>query len=412
MSQAPHHSFDIIIAGGGAGGLALALTLLQRCDISIAIIETNPQGNAPSKESSTMDVRSVALSAFSCEFLQRLGIENLSELAQPIEKIRVTDQGHIGQTMIDSLSLQRDYLGQVIELNELNNALLEQLKPHQGESLTWFCPDKVAAITKQKDCVDISLESGGKLHTKLLVIAEGGMSATRELAGIQSSTKDYPQSAIVANVRLDRDHHNCAHERFTPTGPLALLPIRSVASQPAHSYCSLVWTVDRQDADKILAYDDPRFLSALQQQFGYRLGRLQQVGNRQSFPLSLQQAHSHISQRVALISNAAQMLHPIAGQGLNLGIRDIATLSHLLLSNNDPGHPSLLYQYQRLRQPDQQLTIGATDTLVSLFSNQYLPLVVGRNLGLLGLQCSARLKQYFAMTAMGYNDTRQIDAKL
>ncbi len=409
-----HISLDVIIAGGGASGMALALSLLQSTDFRIGIIEANPSllNDKQNASEAQLDVRSIALSAFSCDFLQRIGLTSLSEMAQPIERIHVSDRGYAGRVELDAAEFERDYLGQVVELERLNQGLLAQLKPIDDTRLTWFCPEHVEQLSQDDSGVEVTLSGGQLLRCKLLVIAEGGHSPTRQLAGFSTDHKSYEQHGIVANVRLDRDHHNCAYERFTDSGPLALLPMQNTDSHHPQRQCSLVWTVKNGQQQALLDASDNEFLSQLQDAFGYRLGNFVEVGARQSFPLSLLKCQQHVRHRIALVGNAAQTLHPIAGQGLNLGIRDIASLSACLQGQLDPGAFEGLWAYQKARKPDQTLTCGATDMLVSVFSNHLLPMVVGRNLGLLAMQSSSSLKRFFAMQAMGYNQRETLDAKL
>jgi len=218
----------------------------------------------------------------------------------------------------------------------------------------------------------------------------------RQLAGIDHTSDDYNQNAVIGNVTPGKDHQNIAYERFTDSGPLALLPMSG-------GRCSLVWTVDRDNIGTVMEWDDKTFLTQLQQRFGMRLGTLQKVGRRNAYPLALVRTDEHIRPRLALIGNAAHVLHPIAGQGFNLGIRDVAALAQVIVEakDDDIGALSVLNQYEQWRKRDQDCVTGLTDGLVRIFSNQITPLVIARNSGLLAMDMIPPVKRMLMRQTMG-----------
>ncbi|MFA3792936.1 2-octaprenyl-6-methoxyphenyl hydroxylase [Aliiglaciecola sp. SL4] len=421
-------SFDLVIAGGGAVGLTLALAIAQQSQLNVAVIEANerpePQNksenspkstnsnadNCTSNNDSFLDLRSVALSAQSTQILGALGLTSLSKFGCPISHIHVSDKGHLGRSSLHAQDYHLDALGQVIELPVLVELLQNEIKAY-AQQVTFYFGQSIDQLHKSADYVELVLGDKQRLKASLLVIAEGGNSPTREKSGIDTQLKDYQQSAIVANVALFDDHNNTAFERFTPDGPLALLPLKPASQHPGSYRSSLVWTLSRSQCESVLALSDKDFIARLQDEFGYRLGKIKAVGNRSAFPLVQSRALQHIQHRTALLGNACQTLHPIAGQGLNLGLRDVYELVQIILSNqssdktSDIGSYSGLQCYQQNRKNDQARLIGATDLLVHTFSNRYPPLVIGRNLALGILDSHPRLKQILAHHAMGFHGT-------
>lgn len=397
---------DVIIAGAGATGLALGLAITRFTDLQVAIVEAGAEINEQSNAeipSDFLDLRSVALSAQSCQFLSEIGLPSVQQLGCPIDHIHVSDKGHLAQSTMHASDYNLPELGRVVELPLLVSKLYQALKPAQ-KKLSWFWQNQIVAIDRASDSVSVKLSSGTHLNARLLVVAEGGNSPTREKLGIDVTQYNYHQSAIVANIELAEDHKNWAFERFTSNGPLALLPLPDNDSEQNRHRCSLVWTVAEHQRESMMALDEADFLDHFQAEFGYRLGKFKSVGERAWFPLVLTKANLHIHHRAALLGNACQTLHPIAGQGLNLALRDVKTLMDLLNknTNTDPGDFVLLNAYQRVRKQDQSALIAATETLVSTFSNDYFPLVIGRNLALMALDNLPAAKRSLAFRAMGF----------
>ncbi|AWL11129.1 2-octaprenyl-6-methoxyphenol hydroxylase [Saliniradius amylolyticus] len=382
--------FDLVIVGGGTVGSLLALAL-QGSGLRLAVVE--PRQLTDGKHHPGFDARVIALSHYSVSFLEALGLgSDLKQISTPIHRIKVSDQGHLGQCQLAREQQYVDALGRVVALYDLGRLLRQSM----DESIHWYCPDTVASLDYQRQRVGIQLASGRQLRAKLLVVADGAPSQTAALAGIESSVEEYKQSAVIANVAHEKPHQQRAFERFTSTGPLALLPMQGQVS-------SLVWSLNPEQAEAMSDLPEAHFLTELQQAFGYSLGRFERLSQRYAYPLRLIRAERNYAHRTLVIGNAARTLHPIAGQGFNLGLRDVADLTGLLNeAPRDAGDYELLSHYHRCRRRDQHSTIQLTDTLVRMFSNQLLPLVVGRNLGLAALQHCSPLKSVLARQAMGY----------
>lgn len=396
-------NYDLIIAGGGTTGICLALSLLETTPLRIAIVESHDL-NGPTPHPG-FDSRSVALAAKSISLLEQFGIEGMASFGCPIKHIHVSDKGHLGQCLIHADEYQLGAVGNVVELHELGNKLTAQIKDADTQRLSWFRPDSIQQVSRTREHVEVRTAKGHSLRASLLVIAEGGNSPTRELMGMSVERDAYQQTAIIANINVGKPHLNWAFERFTESGPLAMLPLHKVSSQDPYDRCSLVWTVKQHQAQEILSLNDQAFLQRLSQEFGSRLGSLKEVGKRDSYPLSLVKAPQLTSHRVALVGNAAQTLHPIAGQGLNLALRDIHDIAEeikrSLVNAEDIGSYHSLRRYEKKRTADRGKVISLTDSLVRVFSNQHLPLVMGRNIGLNVMNVVPAVKSLLANQAMG-----------
>lgn len=382
---------SIIIAGGGMTGatLALAISHLTQGQLAVTLVE----GTEPaSRVHPGFDGRAIALAEGTCQQLAAIGLwPLLASAATAITDVHVSDRGHASFVSLTAADYGVSALGQVVELHEVGQRLFSRLKNAPGVTLR--CPDKVASVERTRDRVCVALESGEQLTGHLLVAADGSHSRVAAACGVQWQSTDYQQVAVIANVSTQVAHQGRAFERFTEFGPLALLPMSAGRS-------SLVWCHPLAQKDAVDRWGDDRFVAELQRAFGWRLGRITQVGQRTSYPLRLQTASQHIAHRLALVGNAAQTLHPIAGQGFNLGIRDVMSLAETLAAawraGRETGAYATLQHYQQRRQPDAQATIGITDGLVRLFANRYTPLVAGRNLGLMAMDHLPPLRNLLA----------------
>lgn len=410
--------FDLIIAGGGSIGSALALALNKVTGLKIAIVEAQPQVVSDLVDSTHthpgFDAKVVALAKHSADLLQTFGLNELAQISTAIKHIHVSDKGHIGQCQLHSRDYQIPALGYVVQLQQLGQALHNALGRGNSDSLHWFCPDQVSAVMPEQDHIDLQLACGELLRAKLLVVAEGGNSPTRGLLNIATDTLPYEQNALIANVVTDKAHHHWAYERFTEHGPLAVLPLASDWQGSASGCCSsIVWTMAEGELQAMMGLADEVFLAQLQQEFGYRLGNFIAVGQRHAYPLQLVKSCRSISHRAVVIGNAAQSLHPIAGQGLNLGLRDAEALclciQQAIAHKADIGEHRSLRVYEKLRADDQRNTINLTDGLVRVFSNNYGCLVTGRNLGLITMNMLSPLKTKLAQQAMGLLTTSEQD---
>ena len=395
-------NYDIVIVGGAMTGttLALALSAFTNGKMKIAVLERQP---AKQHQQSGFDARCIALSDGSCQKFSRIILpdgQNLWQKIQPfsthIEQIHVSDKGHSGIVEFSAREFHLQQLGAVIELQQAGQIMLQAVE--QSDNIDYLCPVEIAHIERSQDGVKISLKNDRTLTAQLLIGADGTKSEVASAVNIsQEMLHDYGQTAIIANVQTQQPHQNRAFERFTTEGPLALLPMKD-------NLMSLVWCV--RHADELLQADENSFLTRLQQQFGWRLGRFQRCGQRFAYPLTLSCAAQHIQARTVLIGNAAQTLHPIAGQGFNLGIRDVMTLANILsyayLQQQEISDDALLQQYENKRKADQKQMIQLTDGLLTIFANNLLPLQIGRNLGLMALAQSSMLRQYFAKPTLGW----------
>jgi 2-octaprenyl-6-methoxyphenol hydroxylase len=384
---------QLAIVGGGLVGASLALALQQGArqrGWGIVLIEPFAPG---STWQPSYDARCTALSFGSQQIYLRLGLwDRLAPRAEPIREIHVSDRGHFGSTRLRAEDEGVAALGYVVENAWLGHCLWQALDPQVVE---WRCPAQVSAMQALNDGYRLSLEDGSSLDCDLAVLADGGRSALREQLGILVRSTPYGQSALIANLSSAEPHNGQAFERFTEQGPMALLPL-------AENRSALVWTRPAAEARRLLEVPDERFLEELQQSFGYRLGALTRVGERHLYPLSLVEADEQVRPHLVLLGNAAHSLHPIAGQGYNLALRDVQALAEALLESPlAPGEFSVLQDYLRRQQLDQQLTVGFSDRVTRLFSNAQPLLAAGRNLGLLSLDLLPPARHWFARQAMG-----------
>lgn len=390
-------NFDAVVCGGGLVGASLALALAQ-LQLSVALIEAVPFGAV---QQPSFDERTTALSNGSRRVFEALGVWRLVEReATPIRRIHISDKGRFGFARLSAEEQGLNALGFVLPNRVMGEALWRRLR---AENIAVIAPARVMGLRDDEGHRHIEIMEGTTSRTlsaKLVVAADGADSAVRDAAGIGVARSDYGQTAIVTNASSQRFHEYVAYERFTPSGPLAVLPL-------TEGRVGLIWTLAPDRAAEVLTYSDERFLSALQQDFGFRLGRFTRVGQRFSYPLSLTQSASHIAPRLAVIGNAAQGLHPIAGQGFNLGLRDAATLAEILADRQaenatfDPGDPQLLTQYRDWRMQDRSRIIAFTDGLVRTFTQPWGPLKAMRDIGLLAFDMFPPAKDALAQLSLG-----------
>ncbi|TNG91639.1 2-octaprenyl-6-methoxyphenyl hydroxylase [Pasteurellaceae bacterium USgator11] len=396
--------YDLVIVGGAMSGCCLALALAQHLpELRIAVLEKNAKIKPQPHQKCGFDARSIALSQGSCQKLQQIAFnakqslwQKITPLTEAITQIHVSDRGHSGIVELSAQALQLSRLGAVVELAAMGKVLLEAIARYPN--IDYLSPVTITELQRSADAVHLQLSDQSRLQSALLVCADGNHSTIAQQCGIHYQTlNDYQQSAVIANVKAGLAHDGRAFERFTAQGPLALLPLQ-------HDWLSLVWCVRHPEA--LLALDDTDFLAQLQQQFGWRLGKFEQVGQRSAYPLKLQKAERQIHHRLALVGNAAQTLHPIAGQGFNLGLRDVTCLAAILVQavqqGQDLGASAVLQRYQQQRQADQARMINLTDGLVNTFANDLLPLQIARNAGLLALSAFAPLQQQFIKPTLGW----------
>lgn len=384
---------DVVIAGGGLVGASLAIAL---ADSGLQVRVVDPVTSAAPTQPS-YDDRSTALSPTSRRIFEALDLwPAISAEAAPIRTIHVSDRGGFGVTRMQAEREGLDALGHVVPNRVLGRALRERLAAMPDSVQTLTARVEVADVAS--DAVELTLDDGSTLMAGVVVAADGTRSALREHLGVQVRETDYDQCGIVANVTPARLPDGLAYERFTPEGPLALLPLPG-------GHCSLVWTMSPARAEALAALDDADFLAALQEAFGHRLGRFLRVGQRAVYPLGLSRSTRRVAERSVLIGNAARTLHPVAGQGFNLALRDVAELAERLHGagrrGEDPGSSALLRAYADARESDHRRITLMTDGLVRLFSNRLPGVRLARNLGLVGMELLPGARDGLVRQAMG-----------
>jgi len=406
--------YDVLIVGGGMVGASLAVALMP-LELKVGLIDAYEFGVA---EQPSYDDRAIALSYGSSLIYQGMNLwDELLSKTTPINKIHISDRGYFGAARLSAKKENVPALGYLVESRILGKQLYDRLSKSQIELVV---PASVNSIEEQADCLLVTLQQGEKtlhLKTRLLVGSDGTQSKVRELSGIGTNRSDYNQAALIANISTEKPHQNQAFERFTKTGPIALLPL-------SDNRCSLVWTHDtsqgRDALDASLALDDQAFLQKLGDEFGYRLGRFTKVGKRSSYPLALVTAVRNTATRTVIIGNASHTMHPVAGQGLNLALRDIAVLAELLSQytgtkakdrtknqaknlKDNSDNKALLKSYEKLREGDLKTTVRYTDSLVRLFSNDNFLLGHARAGGLMTLDRISPLRNWITRQSMGIN---------
>lgn len=399
------HEYDLLIVGSGLAGNCLALAL-KDAGFRIAIIEANTRAQL---HASPAGDRALALAAGTVMMLDTLGVwQGIKHAATPIQHIHISDRGHFGKTRLSAQKEHIDALGYVIAARDIET-YVANLVINAGIDI--IAPARVVGLISgdQEICVNIKQnDQSQNLSAKLLVGADGGLSSVRQLLNINQLITDYGQTALITSVKSTIPNNNTAYERFTSSGPLALLPI-------SKNECAVIWTRSHEDADTLMLGREADFLVELQQCFGFKLGELTLTAPRRAFPLSLIRAEQMVAGRAVIIGNAVHQLHPVAGQGFNLGLRDVIQLAEMLIKqheqNKDIGEADFLNAYAVSRKKDHDWTIGFTDTLIKIFANEWLALAAARNIGLTLLDHIPAAKTLLTQHAMGFagqtNATKQ-----
>ena len=398
MENAATINADIAIVGSGMAGGTLAC-LLGGLGLRVALIDRTPPAT---RLDPAFDGRSTAISYGSAQILAAAGIWNqLLPHGSPIEEIRIADGIAPLHLHFDHQAVEGKPFGWIIDNMLIRGALETQLATLPA--VTVLSPAQVTAYEAMPGEAELQLTDGRRVQARLVIGADGRNSTMRELAGIPAKKTDYGQTALAFPMRHEQPHHQVAVEHFQPAGPFAVLPMVDDASGRHRS--SVVWSLDTVQADEYLALDEAAFTTALQAMCGEYWGRVELGGKRFAYPLGLVHAASYTAPRLALAGEAAHAIHPIAGQGLNLSLRDIALLAELIADTArlglDIGAKRLLDNYAHRRRGDTQRLVLATDGLNRLFSNDLLPVRLLRDAGLAVVEQLPALKRFFMLTAMG-----------
>lgn len=388
--------------------LALQLGQLLSDQTSICLVENfalpDPKASGKPEYHPSFDARSTALSYSSRIIYEKMAVwSDLEQWVCPIQTIHVSTRGRFGSTVMHPEDLEWPALGYVVENAWLGSALVQALY-RQGR-VEVMSPARVTKATPGESGVALSVAGGGesRVTADLLLIADGAQSGLRDQMGVGVQEKSYRQHALIANVATSAAHDGCAFERFTETGPMALLPLLPGAG--AENRSALVWTLPQQRAQELTDCLEDEILAAMQKEFGYRLGRFLQVGSRHSYPLSMVQSTEQVRKGVVVMGNAAHALHPVAGQGFNLALRDVAVLAQELASAEAAGRPlgelSVLQGYSDKQRADQSRTVAASHNLPALFMHPDPVLGLARDLGLAGLDLLPALKRELVRYAAG-----------
>ena len=391
MSNRAATVVDVAIVGGGMVGASLALAL-GGSGKRVALIEAVV---ADAAGQPSFDDRTTALGNGSRRIFESLGVwQHLDAHAGAVREIRVSDAGHYGAARLSAAEQGLEALGYVVSNRHIGAALWKQLAAQPAIALR--CPARVLEVQLGADRARLTVQAGAELvEARVVVAADGAHSLVRAAAGISALVEDYNQVAVVVHVLTDQLASGVAYERFTATGPLAVLPL-------ADGRYTVVWTVTPARATQLLALGDAEFIDEMQRGFGWRIGRIVRAGARAAYPLRLSRADAMTGRRAVLVGNAAQALHPVAGQGFNLGLRDAALLAEILAAAPDPGAAAVLEDYERRRAADRRGMIRFTDGLVKLFASERPAVAAARSAGLLLFDVVPAAKRALSRLSWGF----------
>ena len=388
--------FDVVIVGGGMIGSSLALAL-QNLPLKVALVEPF----APiDDEAPGFDARAIALSRTTAKILRSLDLwSEIKPDATAIQHIHVSDKGRMGLCHFSAAEVNLPAMGYVVELQNVARVMHKAL---QNSDVNLFCPASLATIQPAESGYELSIINGDdsfQCQASLVIAADGGRSQIRDSLNIPFTTKTYNQSAIISTLSTQKAHQYRAYERFTDNGPVAFLPL-------SDNRISMVWMVTPEEAKRLMTTEAPEFIAELQQAFGQRLGNIERLGERYCYPLNLVQTDWQ-KPGLIFVGNAAQSLHPIAGQGFNLGLRDVADLVDVMrdacIAGENPGAESVCNRYHAIRAQDKSHIVTLTDALARLFANPSPLLSLPRNVLLGSLSLMPEVRHQFTQFAMGMN---------
>ncbi|HEB63180.1 MAG TPA: hypothetical protein ENJ07_01730 [Gammaproteobacteria bacterium] len=389
--------YDVLIVGSGMVGAAIA-NALGGSDLTIGIIENHtPQMQWPPEH---FDIRVSAITRASQNLFENLGVWQGMEQRRitPYNQMHVWDNtgGH-GEIHFDAAEINEPNLGHIIENSVIQSAFVERFADF--DNIEFICPVNFTRLAFEKDHAWLELDDGKKLTAKLIIGADGANSRVRQIAGISVKGWQYDHKAVVTVVKTEKSHQNAAWQRFLPTGPLAFLPLEN-------GYSSIVWSTSPSLADQLVAMDVELFKQDLEQAFESKLGTITEVGQRGAFQLKLQHTTNYTRPRLALAGDAAHAVHPLAGQGVNLGLLDAAALTEVVLeahqAGQDIGSHQILRRFERWRKGDNLAMLAAMDGFKRLFGNQTAPVQFMRHLGLNMTNRATPLKNFLVKYGMGY----------
>ncbi len=387
--------YDVAVVGAGMVGAALALALARE-GFDVALVETRAPASWRTQDE--IDLRVVALAASSISLFERLDVWTAIRDARACayRRMRVWDALAPGELGFDAADSGANALGYIVENRLIAHALWQAAQSHA--QIAVHCPARVVATEVEGERRTLTLDDGSRVAARLVVAADGAESALRELVGIHTDDRDYAQRAVVAHVAHERAHEATAWQRFLPGATLAFLPLADARS-------SIVWSLPADEAQRVLALDDAAFCAELGAAFDFRLGRVTATTARAAFPLRMKLAERYLAPRFALIGDAAHVVHPLAGQGVNLGLRDVdalvAALTEARAAKRDIASETVLRRYERRRRSDNAVSANAFDAIQRVFGSEAMPLAALRGAGLAIVNRVAPLKQLFAKHAAG-----------
>jgi len=402
----PDKFYDLVVVGAGMVGASFCCALenlLRESPISVLVIEAIAPNNGLAKQSS-FDARSTALSFGSRKIFEEFAVwQELGAAVSAIDEIQVSDRGRLGAVSLSAQEQKVDAFGYVVENKRLGEVLNARLLG--SDKINLLSPAAVSSIKATEGGMQLRLQHGDSdaiVDTSLVVLADGGKSPVCEQLGISQSIERYDQHALIANIVFEKPHNNIAYERFTDTGPLAILPLQAIDGT---NRGSLVWTLSVEQAAEFREMNEEQLLSLLQERFGFKLGKITNIGERFVYPLSLSLAKEQVRPGLALLGNVAHTLHPVAGQGLNLALRDarvlVDVLGKAMQQEAALGDMSMLSEYVARQEADQALTTQFTHNITKLFSSNNDAKVWLRKFGLLAIELSPRVRHSLAERAMG-----------